>query len=119
MSIWQSDADSFPIGTGYTDQAGILLLDITLKDQCLRLIEFYAPSDHVERYDLFRWIEPFLATSRRVDLAEYWDFLLDHNIDGIGEISGTDNQNVNTFRNFIDKFDLLDKYRYGHPREVV
>lgn len=79
----------------------------------------YAPSNHSGRLDLFRRIESFLTTSRRLLLAGDWNALLDIDLDRIGTNSGTNNRDVKAFQEFIDKSDLVDKYRNEHPREIV
>lgn len=40
---------------------------------------------------------------------------LESDLDQIGERSGTNNLDIKPFRDFIDKFDIVDKYRNEYP----
>lgn len=59
------------------------MLDVTIKNEALRLIGVYVPNGHFEWPD-FQWIEPFLTSSRRLLLEGDWNAALDLDIDRIG-----------------------------------
>lgn len=68
-----------------------------------------------ERPHLFWRSEPFLATSCWLNLTGDLNAVLDHDIDRTEPISDTNNPDMKPFRDFIDKFDLFDKYGNEHP----
>lgn len=41
--------------------------------------------------------------------------ILDSDLDQIGERTGTSNLDIKPFRDFIDKFYIVDKYRSEYP----
>lgn len=69
--------------------------------------------------NLFRWIEPFLTTLRRLVLVGDWNGVLDNDLDRTVKRSFTNNLYEKSFRDLIGKFDLVDKYRNEHPWEVM
>lgn len=97
------------------------MLDVIIKDKVLRIIGVYAHNEHVDRPDLLRRIDAFLTTSDWVVLAGDRKAVLDSDIDLIGARLVTNNRDVKRFRNFVDKFNHVSKYRneHPHPREVV
>lgn len=79
-----------------------------IRNKALRLIKVYASKDHAKPSGLFRWIEAFLTTPHQVVLVGDSNAVLDPYLDRIGERSVTNNPDVKPFRDFIDRFDLID-----------
>lgn len=93
----------------------VCVQNLNIKAKSLRLIVVYAPNNYGDRPDLLRQIEPFLTTSRRAVLAGDWNFVLESDLDRIGEKSDNKNTDVKSFRDFIGKFDHVYQYRNVHP----
>lgn len=83
------------------------MLDITLKYRAFRLTGVYAPNNHVEPFDLFQQIEPFLI-SKQIVLVGDWNVILKPDLNSI--ISSTNHWDVKPFCDFINKFDFVDMY---------
>ena len=106
----------------YLDPEGRLcVLDVTIKGRAFRLIGVYAPNSQVELAAFFRRIEQFMGTSRTVILAGDWNAVLDPDLDRFGlPTRGTNrDRDAVLFREFVDKFDLIDKFRNEKPRDLV
>ena len=104
----------------YADPAvRLCVVDGTIKGDGLSFIGVYTPNDHMVRVNFFWQIDPFVASSIRVVLAGHWNASLDPDIDRGGIRLNTNYRDVVPFRGFIDRMDLVDKFRNEHPNEVV
>lgn len=56
-------------------------------------------------------MDPILTASSRVILADDRNAVLDPDIDCTGTRLGTNNSDVKLFREFINRLDLVDKFR--------
>ena len=103
----------------FSDPEGRLcVLDATIKGRAFRFIGVYGPNANSELPDFFRRIEPFMTSSRRLVLAGDWNAVLDPKIDRGGARRDTNNLDAKLFRNFVERFDLADKFREEHPNKV-
>lgn len=68
------------------------MMDINIK--ALNNVGVYEVKQHSERPDVFRRIDLFFKTSRRIVLAKYWHYILEPNIAHVGQISGTNDPDV-------------------------
>ena len=99
-------------------QGRLCVLDITIKGKVFRLIGVYGPNTKSELPDFFRGIEPYMTSARPVILAGDWNAVLDPSIDRGGARRDTNNLDSKRFRNFVQRFDLVDKFRELHPNRV-
>lgn len=67
----------------------------------------------------FGWSNRVFFTTRRVFLEGDWNTVLDPYLDRSGVRSATYNPEVKSFRDFIDRFDLVDNFRNEHPEEAM
>ena len=103
-----------------SDPAGRLcVLDVTIKDKAFRLIGVYGPNTTSELPAFFRRIEPYVVPSKRVILVGDWNAVLDPNLDRGATSAGTNPLDARYFREFVQKFDLVDKFRERHPNKIV
>ena len=103
-----------------SDPAGRLcVLDVTIKDKAFRLIGVYGPNVTSELPPFFRRIEPYIVPSKRVILVGDWNAVLDPNLDRGATSAGTNSLDARYFSEFVQKFDLVDKFRERHPNKIV
>ena len=103
-----------------SDPAGRLcVLDVTIKDKAFRLIGVYGPNVTSELPAFFRRIEPYVVPSKRVILVGDWNAVLDPNLDRGATSAGTNSLDARYFSEFVQKFDLVDKFRERHPNKIV
>ena len=103
-----------------SDPAGRLcVLDVTIKDKAFRLIGVYGPNATSELPAFFRRIEPYVVPSKRVILVGDWNAVLDPNLDRGATSTDTNSLDARYFREFVQKFDLVDKFRERHPNKIV
>ena len=57
--------------------------------------------------------------SKRVILVEDWNGVLDPNLDRGAINVGTNTLDARYFREFVERLDLVDKFRERHPNKVV
>ena len=57
----------------------LCILDVTTKDKAFRLLWLYGSDAVRELPTLFRRIEPYMTSSRRVILVSHWNVVLDPN----------------------------------------
>ena len=53
--------------------------------------------------------------SKRVIVMWDWNAVLDPNLDRGATSAGTNTLDVRYFREFVERFDLVDKFRERHP----
>ena len=103
-----------------SDPAGRLcVLDVTIKDKAFRLIGVYGPNVTSELPAFFRRIEPYVVPSKRVILVGDWNAVLDPNLDRGAISAGTNTLDARYFRDFVQRLDLVDKFRERHPNKIV
>ena len=103
-----------------SDPAGRLcVLDVTIKDKAFRLIGVYGHNVTSELPAFFRRIEPYVVPSKRVILVGDWNAVLDPNLDRGASSTGTNSLDARYFRDFVQRFDLVDKFRERHPNKIV
>ena len=103
-----------------SDLAGRLcVLDVTIKDKAFRLIGVYGPNATSELPAFFRRIEPYVVPSKRVILVGDWNAVLDPNLDRGAISAGTNPLDARYFRDFVQRLDLVDKFRERHPNKIV
>ena len=102
-----------------SDPAGRLcVLDVTIvKDKALRPIGVYGSHATSELPTFFRRIEPYVMPSKRVILVGDWNAVLDPNLDR--GASSTYTLDARYFHEFVERLDLVDKFRERHPNKVV
>ena len=98
---------------------GQTVLDVTIKDKVLRLIGVHRPNATSELPAFFWRIKPYVIASKQVILVEDWNAVLDPNLDR-GAISvGTNTSDARHFCEFVERLDLVDKFRERYPNKVV
>ena len=103
-----------------SDPAGRLcVLDVTIKDKAFRLIGVYGPNATSEFPAFFRRIEPYVVPSKRVILVGDWNAVLDPNLDRGAVSAGTNTLDARYFRDFVQRLDLVDKFRERYPNKIV
>ena len=103
-----------------SDPAGRLcVLDVTIKDNAFRLIGVYGPNASSELPAFFWRIEPYVIPSKRVILVGDWNAVLDPNLDRGASSTGTNTLDARYFREFVERFDLVDKFRERHPIKLA
>ena len=101
-----------------SDLAGRLcVLDLTIKDKAFRLIGVYGPNVTSELPAFFRRIEPYVVPSKQVILVGDWNAVLDPNLDRGAISAGTNTLDAWYFRDFVQRLDLVDKFRERHPNK--
>ena len=100
----------------FADPAGRLcVVDITIKGEQFRLVGVYGPNHQRERIDFFQRIDQFLSTSKQVIIAGDFNAVLSPDIDRQAGRTNTINTDADVFRDFVDRMDLVDKYRNEFP----
>ena len=100
-----------------SDPTGRLCVqDVTIKDKVFRLI---GPNATRELLAFFRRIEPYVIPSKRVILVRDWNAVLDPNLDRGASSAGTNTLDARYFRKFVERLDLVDKFRKRHPNKVA
>ena len=89
----------------------IYILDVTIKDKTFRLIRVYGPNASNELPAFFRHIGPYVIPSKAVILVGDWNAVLDPNLDRGATSAGTNTLDVRHFREFVERFYLVDKFR--------
>ena len=103
-----------------SDPAGRLcVLDVTIKDKAFRLIGVYGPNVTRKLPAFFRRIEPYVVPSKRVILVGDWNAVLDPNLDRGAISTGTNTLDARYFRDFVQRLDLVDKFRERHPNKII
>ena len=103
-----------------SDPAGRLcVLDVAIKDKAFWLIGVYGPNAISELPDFFRRIEPFVIPSKRVILVGDWNAVLDPDLDRGAISAGTNTLDARYFREFVERLDLVDKFRERHPNKIA
>ena len=103
-----------------SDPAGRLcVVDVTIKDKAFRLIGVYGPNACSELPAFFRRIEPYVIPSKRVILVGDWNAVLDPNLDRGAISAGTNTLDARYFREFVQRLDLVDKFRERHPNKIA
>ena len=103
-----------------SDPAGRLcVVDVTIKDKAFRLIGVYGPNACSELPAFFRRIEPYVIPSKRVILVGDWNAVLDPNLDRGAISAGTNTLDARYFREFVQRLDLVDKFRERHPNKLA
>ena len=93
-------------------------MDVTIKDKAFRQTRVYRPNANSELPAFFRRIEPYVIPSKRVILAGDWNAVFDPNLDR-GTISvGTNTLEARYFREFVKRFELIDKFRERNPNKT-
>ena len=99
-----------------SDPVGRLcILDVTIKDKAFRLI---GPNVTSELPAFFRRIEPYVP-SKRVILVGDWNAVLDPNLDRGAITVGTNTLDARHFCDFVQRLDLVDKFRERHPNKIA
>ena len=100
-----------------SDPAGRLcVLDVTIKDKAFRLIGVLGPNATSELPAFFRRIKPYVIPSKRVILVGDWNAVLDPNL---YSSAGTNTLGARYFRDFVERLDLVDKFRERHPNKIA
>ena len=103
-----------------SDPAGRLcILDVTIKDKAFRQIGVYVPNVNSELPAFVRRIEPYVVPSKRVILVGDWNAVVDPNLDRGAITLGTNTLDARHFRNFVQRLDLVDKFRERHPNKIA
>ena len=103
-----------------SDPAGRLcVVDVTIKDKAFRLIGVYGPNATSELPAFFRRIEPYVIPSKWVILVGDWNAVLDPNLDRGAISAGTNTLDARYFREFVQRLDLVDKFRERHPNKLA
>jgi len=103
----------------FSDPTGRLcVVDATIEGRAFRFIGVYGPNATSELPDFFRRIEPYVTSSRRVVLTGDWNAVLDPRVDRGEGSRATNNLDAKHFRDFVERFDLVDKHREEHPDKV-
>ena len=95
------------------------VLDVTIKDKAFRLIGVYGPNVTSELPAFSRRIEPYVVPSKRVILVGDWNAVLDPNLVPALVAPLSNSLDARYFREFVQKFDLVDKFRERHPNKLV
>ena len=103
-----------------SDPAGRLcVLDVTIKDKAFRLIGVYGPNATSE-LPAFIWrIEPYVIPSKQVILVGDWNAVPDSNLDRGASSTGTNTLDARFFCEFVERLDLVDKFRKRNPNKVA
>ena len=97
----------------------LCVLGVTITDKAFRLIGVYGSNASNELPTFFRRIGPYVIPSKRVILVGDWNAVLDPNL-GRGAISaGTNTLDARYFHEFVEQFDLVDKFRERHPYKLA
>ena len=103
-----------------SDPAGRLcVLDVTIKDKAFRLIGVWGLNATSELPAFFRCIEPYVIPSKRVILVGDWNAVLDPNLDRGAISAATNTLDARYFREFVQRLDLVDKFRERHSNKIV
>ena len=103
-----------------SDPVGRLcVVDVTIKDKAFRLTGVDGPNATSELPAFFRRIEPYVIPSMRVILVGDWNAILDPNLDRGAISAGTNTLDARYFREFVQKLDLIDKFRERHPNKIA
>ena len=102
------------------DLAGRLcVLDVTIKDKAFQLIGVYGHNATSELPAFFRRIQLYVVPSKQVILVGDWNAFLDPNLDRGAISAGTNTLDARYFRDFVQQFDLIDKFRERHPNKIA
>ena len=103
-----------------SDLAGSLcVLAVTIKDKAFRLIGVYGPNATSELPAFSRRIEPYVVLSKRVILVGDWNAVLHPNLDRGAISAGTNTLDARHFHDFVQRLDLVDKFRERHPNKIA
>lgn len=93
----------------------LFVLYATIKSMTLRFIGVFCTQKQSGAGAYFQSVESFLTTSLWVVLAVDWNADLDSDVDCSGQRLETNKSFVKPFRHFIDRSNLVDKFRneYG------
>ena len=97
----------------------LCVLDVTIKDKAFRLIGVYGPNAISEFPAFFRRIEPYVIPSKGVILVGDWNAVFDPNLDRGASSTSSNTLDARYFREFVERFDIVDKFREKHPNKVV
>ena len=85
----------------------------------VQLIGVYGPNVSSELPAFFRCIGLYVIPSKWVNLVGDWNGVLDPNLDRGATSVSTNTLDVRYFREFVEQFDLVYKFRKRHPNKLA
>ena len=96
----------------HTTGGRLIVADVSIGGQSLRVIGVYASNIQNERKELFEVIDRFLGYQGHLVLMGDWNAILDPSIDRAGR---GDRRVDLSLMNFVERNDLVDRFRLDHP----
>ena len=96
-----------------------VVVDVAVRDCEFRVVAVYAPNRARERRVFFSQLGSFLTDPKQLVLVGDWNAILDPKIDRGRGASGSVGWQERSLIDFVEKFDLVDRYRLDHPGEEM